>query len=285
MNMTSHWYRNAVLVLFLSAIGLTARADTGPLAGDCTDIAGTAGVITGHRIVMFGELHGTKEMPAMFARLVCAALQRGNAVSVGLELPASEQAQLDQYMASDGDSSARNALLASWFWSKGRDGRQSNAYFGMIEALRGMRHAGLPLSVFSLEDKPIKSSQYAQRRDEVMAARVRHEYETRTDTLVLTYTGNIHNMLHLPEGLSHIPAPMGLGLQDLHPVSINLTGSGGTMWNCSPECGVHGNPNPPAATSVAPTVLVLGGDNGVYSGHIDVGATTASPPAAGVDQR
>jgi hypothetical protein len=275
--MACHQYAKALLALASFVITTTAGAEVRPSTGDCTDVPGTETIITGHKIVMVGEVHGTKEMPQMFTRLVCASLLRGNPVSVGLELPSSQQAPLDQYMASDGGTSARNALLASAFWVKGKDGRQSTANFEMIEALRVLRHAGWPLAVFCLEEQPIRSQQDALRRDEVMAARVRREHEARRDALVLTYTGNIHNMLRVPERLPN-SASMGVALRDLHPISINLQGSGGTMWNCSPECGVHDAYIRPSSLSGAASVLIRGGKDGLYSGHIDVGHTTSSIP-------
>jgi hypothetical protein len=61
------------MALYLSTIANPASAQS-----DCADVRGTESIITGHRIIMVGEVHGTKEMPAMFTRLVCAALRRGN---------------------------------------------------------------------------------------------------------------------------------------------------------------------------------------------------------------
>jgi hypothetical protein len=278
--MLSHRSTTALLALFLSAITSIARAESAMATGDCTDLRGTESIFAGHRIVMVGETHGTNEMPAMFTRLVCAALRRGQVVSVGLELPSNQRELLDAYMASGGGETARKTLLASAFWTaQFQDGRRSGAYFDMVEAFRAMRGRGLSLTVFILEEQATAASDSLS-RDELMAANVKRKYQTQPDTLVLTFTGNIHNMLKIPERLPNIPTPMGAWLRGLNPVSINLTGTGGTAWDCRPQCGVHGNPPGAAPRPVAEPVLTLGADEGEYSGHLDIGYTSASPPAA-----
>jgi hypothetical protein len=78
--MACHQCAKALLALVSFVITATAGAEVRPTTGDCTDVPGTETIITGHKIVMIGEMHGTKEMPQMFMRLVCAALLRGNPV-------------------------------------------------------------------------------------------------------------------------------------------------------------------------------------------------------------
>jgi hypothetical protein len=269
----------ALLALFLSVISDIASAERLALA-DCTEVRGTESIITGHRIVMIGEVHGTKEMPATFARLVCAALLRGNIVSVGLELPSNQRKPLDDYMASDGDESARKPLLASAFWTaQFQDGRRSGAYLEMLESFRAMHRRGLPLTLFVLEEQASPSTGPLT-RDEIMAANVKQRYQGNPDTLVMTFSGNIHNMLKIPKWLPNIPTPMGVALRGLDPISINLTDAGGTVWNCQPQCGIHGHPPGPSASSPSAPALILDANAGEYSGHIDIGYTTASPPAA-----
>ncbi|WLI90330.1 hypothetical protein Q4S45_04180 [Massilia sp. R2A-15] len=270
----------ALLTLLLAAACAPASATAVTPAQDCTDIRGTESIIAGHRIVMVGELHGTKEMPAMFARLVCAALARGNAVAAGLELPAAERKPLAAFLASDGGESARRSFLATPFWKQWLpDGRSSRAYVEMVESFRAMRRRGLPLTVFVLEEQAGAVSPSTS-RDEIMAANVKRRYQANPRALVMTYSGNIHNMLNIPRYMPDLPAPMGFELRDLKPVSINLTASGGTAWNCQPECGIHAHPFGASAALVRDPALVLDAPSDAYSGHIDIGATTASPPAA-----
>ena len=260
-----------VLAFVLATLFAGASARNLPGA-DCAEIPGTAPLLSAGRIVMVGEIHGSNEMPAEFMRLVCGALQRGLAVSIGLEMADPERA-LDRYMGSSGDAAARQALLAAEHWNGPRDGRSSAAWLGMIEVFRGWRQQGLPLSVFSLKDKAVAGSV-----DQAMAARLREERAARPETLIFTYTGNVHSMLAPAPWLSP-QTPMGALVAELEPVSIDLTSDGGKFWLCAGKsrCGVTDFPATPdnGPPHVArPSVRV-----GVYTLQLNVGRTTASPPA------
>lgn len=270
----------ALVALLISVISGRAGAQGLAAIDSCSYVTGTDSIITGHRIIIIGETHGTKEMPAFFARLVCAALQRGDIVSVGLELPSNQREPLDDYLASNGSESARKSFLGSTFWTaKFQDGRRSGAYVDMVESFRAMRQRGLPLTVFVLEEQP-GTLAHPMARDQIMAANVRRQYHGNAGALVMSFSGNIHNMLKIPAWLPNIPAPMGAELRDLNPVSINLTAAGGTTWNCQPECGIHGNPPGTSATSAREPAFIPDANASEYSGHIDIGYTSASPPAA-----
>jgi hypothetical protein len=262
-----------LLALALAALSATASAGTLPSGADCAEIPGAGQALSAGRIVMVGEIHGTNEMPAAFVRLVCGALQRGQTVSVGLEMFDPDGA-LGAYMTSDGDAAARRALLAQRHWNGMRDGRSSEAWLGMIETFWTWRRGGLPLSVFALNDRS-----FAGGYDQVMAARLRQEHTAHPQALLLTYTGNVHSMLERPAGL---PAPTGTLVADLAPVSIELTSEAGQAWLCSGpgECGAHDFPampgNGPRHAAQASARA------GAYTLQINVGRITASPPAVPV---
>jgi len=257
----------------LAALSAAASGQALPAGVDCTDIPGTEPVLAAGRIVMVGELHGTNEMPAEFLRLVCSALRRGQAVSVGLEM-FDPNGALGAYMSSLGDSGARQALLAARHWNGMRDGRSSVAWLDMIETLRSWRQGGLPLTVFALYDAPGPGSY-----DQAMAARLRGERSARPGTLILTYTGNVHSMLKPVPGL---PAPMGSLVADLDPVSIGLSSEGGQSWACmgAGPCGVNEFPAQPAKGPLHAAAPAA--QTGVYTLQLNVGRMTASPPAVPV---
>jgi hypothetical protein len=150
-----------------------------------------ADYLRGHRIVMFGESHGTNEMPATFLRIVCTALKQGAKVSVGLEQPADQGQPLATYLASNGEHADRNALLQTAFWATGNDGRASVAMLDMIDGLRRLRQAGYRLAVFTMQGH---STDWHIRNDEKMADSIRTEFNARPTSLILTLSGNIHNM-------------------------------------------------------------------------------------------
>lgn len=240
----------------------------------CAEIPGTASLLSASRIVMVGEIHGSNEMPAEFMRIVCSALQRGQAVSVGLEMVDPGRA-LDAYIGSSGDAAARQALLAERHWNGMRDGRSSLAWLDMIDTFRAWRQQGLPLSVFALNDKPFTGD-----RDQAMAARLREERTARPVALILTYTGNVHSMLKRAGWMpAQMPTPMGALVADLAPVSIELTSDGGKSWMCTGpgQCGATSLPA--TLENGPPYVTRRAAQADLYTLQLNVGQTTASPPA------
>jgi hypothetical protein len=65
-------------------------------------------------ILVVGEMHGTAEAPVVIAELAARILDTSG-LTVGLEIPAQEQARLDAYLVSDGSVAAQGALLEGAF--------------------------------------------------------------------------------------------------------------------------------------------------------------------------
>jgi uncharacterized iron-regulated protein len=64
----------------------------------------------GLRSVLVGENHGTREGPAIFADLSCAAIRESNRpIVVALEM--NEQAPIDAYFRASGQGSSEKVLL------------------------------------------------------------------------------------------------------------------------------------------------------------------------------
>jgi len=262
-------------ILAIVALGsLPAQALNVPPGINCSGILGMADYLHGHRIVIFGEGHGTNEMPATFLRIVCTALQQGAEVSVGLEQPADQEQPLATYLASDGGLAARDALLQTNFWITGKDGRASVAMLDMIEGLRRLRQAGYRLTVFPMQGR---STDWHLRNDEKMADRIRAEFSARPTSLILTLSGNIHNMKTKPAWLpAEVPAAIPTYLKDLDTDTFNLTSTGGGAWDCQKECGVHFRTVQSGSQEFA---VIVSDAKDAYTGEINVGQTTASPPA------
>src|SRR5438067_1771738 len=53
----------------------------------CAPVQGSEAVLRPGRLVIFGEMHGTEEIPSFLGDLVCAAVRAHRRVHVGLELP------------------------------------------------------------------------------------------------------------------------------------------------------------------------------------------------------
>jgi hypothetical protein len=266
-------------LLILALVSLSSAVSGQDLSAglDCSEIPGTAPLLAPGRIVMVGEVHGTREMPAELLRLVCGALRRGQAVSVGLEM-ADPNGAVRAYMGSGGDAVARQALLAERHWNGMRDGRSSLAWLDMIETFRSMRQRGMPVGVFALNDRPFTGD-----RDQAMAARVREEHAAHPASLIFTYTGNVHSMLARAAWLpAQVPAPMGAQVADLDPVSIELTSEAGESWLCKgpQQCGVERMS--PTPENGPPHVARPSPKAGVYTLRLNVGPIRASLPAVPV---
>jgi len=90
--------------------------------------------------VMVGEMHGTAEMPALFANLVCQAAESGRPITVALEQDAEMQPAIDAFLTSDGGPAAHSAFLAAPMWNrKMQDGRASQAMLALYDRLRVMK--------------------------------------------------------------------------------------------------------------------------------------------------
>jgi hypothetical protein len=245
--------------------------------------------------VVFGEAHGTKEIPALFGDVVCQA-SASRTVVVALEWPQEMQASLDDYMASDGSRAARKRSLSAPFWSnRTPDGRTSQAMFDLIERLRRLRASGRPVSVKAFAPPP-ELLRFRQDYYELeMARNLAHiANDNPARPLVLVLTGNVH------AGKRRADASRGglLGavghLPPVEVVSLDAARNGGEEWACGVDkplrpgvelslkdisCGAK--PWPPSPQGVAPRGITIAPImDGMYDGVFSTGApTTASPPA------
>lgn len=97
------------------------------------------------RYLVLGEIHGTAEMPAVAAEIVCDAAQGGERVLLALELPQTEEPALQAFIAGELEGAAM--LRSRAFWQRNRDGRNSEGMFAMLQRVRDLRGAGLNVEV------------------------------------------------------------------------------------------------------------------------------------------
>lgn len=249
----------------------------------CGPVADPQRLAQSARIVLVGEMHGTHEYPALVARLACAALEHGRAVTMAFEMPSEEEARLAAYLASDGGPEARTALIAdSWFWHKVRDGRSSGAMLLLIEQARRWREAGKPVQAIAIV-MPRGGSTAPGAYDAHMAERVRQAAAATPGALLLALTGSMHSRLTPPDHPGPhgaIPTPMGVLLRDLDPVSISTAHHRGAFFGCMPDCRVHDSAD--AGLALPVPVIRPAPSRGPYTHIVDLGATSASPPAVDV---
>ncbi len=193
-----------------------------------------------HRMLVLGELHGTRETPLLVRQLVDDYSRDGAPVLLALELPRGENPTLRQYLVSDGGAAARQRLHGRAFWTvrdDQHDGRRSRDMLAMIEDLRALKAQGRVIDVVGYDVD--KSDGGNQARDNRMAAELRRLYRRVPDgARMLVLTGNVHAMLQRPAGAppEMQTRPMASLLRDLDIYSVGLGALRGHFWGCGGTC-------------------------------------------------
>lgn len=142
------------------------------------------------RILLFGEMHGTRELPQAFGEVVCQAARTAPVV-VGLEHPGSEAGRLAAVVGAAGSPEATTAVLrASPYWtSKYQYGATSEAMMALLARLAALRSAGMPIEVFVFD---VEQAAQGPDRDERMAANIARMARAHPGAQLLILTGNYH---------------------------------------------------------------------------------------------
>ncbi|MEZ5985059.1 MAG: hypothetical protein R3B94_03810 [Hyphomonas sp.] len=293
------WSAAALAGLSISACASQPEATSADMAAECGAPAGWESIAEAseHKVLIFGESHGTNEMPDAFARYVCAASAQGGKTLVLLEIDTS----YEDTFSEASDAADPHAVLVTEmpkYWSS-TDGRGSVAMLDMVERLITLRQAGRDvtigpmdqmtgwpdmkspeeLSVWLASQPPTKAQQM---RDAGMAEKIRAESEGFDRTIVLV--GNVHAR---EAELKVLPGVQLMAM--LVPDAISLFGiyDGGTSW--SNRDGLTGSVSemyrlnligaPADAMALTPERLpAYPGDVPAYDGYFSVGMLSASEP-------
>lgn len=225
----------AALVLWLT-MSVSARGQDAVAVAQVRQHAGT------HRVLVLGELHGTREMPRFVQALMEAYATEGKPLQLALELPTSENERLAAYLQSNGDAAARRALKDSPYWGVGthlHDGRRSHDMLDLIEAMRGLRAQGRDVQVYGF-DPPAANAGAPGMRDAAMAAYLRDRHAALPlSARMVVLTGNVHAMRSQPRFMDW--PPMTLLLHDLELYSVRVEARVGEFWGCTgaQRCGTR----------------------------------------------
>lgn len=249
----------------------------------------------GH-IVMIGEWHGTNEFPLLIQAVVEAAVQRAMPVIVGLEIPCSEQATLDNL--TDPDPAG---VDGSW-WRRSpefHDGRSSAAIATLVAGLAQMDSvttvamdgpwvapgSAIPMELLHLVERP---------RDETMARHLLSAIDAGTSTSSGTatrtqrpFTVVLAGSEHTTIGVDANGQPrLGRYITQWHPRTVALLGraAGGEAWslrtttdnNAPTESGPFPVPDDAELSPGAQWADQTGPDG--HHGYVHVGPVTPSPP-------
>lgn len=189
----------------------------------------------GH-LVVFGEVHGTVETPALVGEYVCSLASKGNRVTLGLEIPSEEQSRLNNYMTSNGLPSDRSKLLTGQFWTRElqrQDGRSSSAVLKLIDRARQIKVNGGNIRLVAI-DKPSAN----QSRDASMATVIKYEMAASPDADFVVLTGNVHASKAKESTFGQNFQSTAFYLIDASPITILVAFRKGTAWVCmTGSCG------------------------------------------------
>lgn len=210
-----------------------------PVAAAAERIAAEAGA---HRIVVIGEMHGTREAPAVAGELA-KRYASSEPLLVALEVSRSEHAALAAYLRSDGGAVARQRVREGRFFDvppERNDGRRTEDLLDLVETVRQLRVAGRDVAILPFDIGPDDYVD-SETRDRDMADYLRTAFKALPNGRLLVLTGNVHAMLNPPpmidDGLYQTATQL---LEDLEPFSVNLTASSGGIWACvMGSCGVR----------------------------------------------
>ena len=263
----------------------TSPSTTNP-APACTAAAPLPeGLLQASGVVLFGEIHGTQEIPSFFGEEVCAAAASPLPIEVGLEVMQSEQTRVDAFLASAGTEADIAALTSGAFWTRDmQDGRSSRAMLGLLDRLRQLKAQGAPLHVFLFDSDDFHNQ---AERDKGMADNIAAHVRSHPDAVTMALTGEVHAWKTKGAGWDPEFLPMGLHLAGagVHVVSLGRATPSGTVWTCqgpSPDdCGANGI-KPfgamPSGGTAGIELLPAPGKHG-YDGMYATPTLTASPPA------
>jgi hypothetical protein len=236
------------------------------------------------RWLLVGELHGSNEAPTAVADLVCDAVARGRNVTVALERPTSEQAELNGILTAKDLIESEQKLLELPGWrvdGQGRpDGRSSGAMLQLLIALRELHKKDADISVAAF-DAPYTGSGPGA-RDEALGNALLALGKSQPTKLIVVLTGNLHAMQAPMYGYDlaamYLPAEQ--------RISLEVTDRGGESWSDSTTggCGLHKNSVGDKGVTNSRGVFLdpALAPYGKVDGILSLGAPlTASSPAAG----
>jgi len=259
-----------------SLLAFAAWADS-HAADSCVSPVDFPDAVRAAQIVVFGEVHGTAETPALVGDFVCQLTAQGDEVLVGLEVSSAEQARIDAYLVGGDSDQAAQELLKGGFWL-GQDGRASAAMRDLLATLRRLRSDGRDVSVVAF-DAPGRGT-----RDVAMSAELLKWIRQTPHKKLVVLVGNLHALRTKGSPFDPTYESMVFYLADLAPVSLLVDFLGGSAWNCQGVCAAHAFSPKPAESQKAPGFYLDASLVEGYDGMVVLRSATPSAPVMSVTQ-
>lgn len=273
---------SCAVVLFIPFFSMYAYGSPSPplSKGDCeistpVDLS----IFADKRYLVFAEVHGTNEMPELFAEIVCQ-FAIGEPVDVAVEWPTKYFEPLNNYISGKNSNQflTPRQIAQDITSSASPDGRTSEAIVEMIEFFRTIKNRGGDLVLIPFVPSP-NDERFAGHQanyEKGLAHSILSRQSLHRRTLVLV--GNIHaqkKTYELSAGDSFEPMVTYL------PEDVTLTLAprieSGLAWNCTVECGEHPLPNRDLAGKAY--IEVFDAPKSGFDGAWLIGVVTASRPA------
>ncbi len=207
----------------------------------CRPIAGVDALFAPGRILLVGEVHGTREMPQLFVDLVCHAAAKGFDVVVGFEQPVSAGEALERYLSSRGARVDRFRIIEPRV--KYGDGTASEAMVDAFESLRKLAVETKRLTAFGFAGSPAGNGNVDYAKGIATA------HQAAPQAVVVALMGSYHNRLTREADDGGPPTGLLLRERGLDLKSIYIDFTGGTAYLRSDDgAGVR-----------TPTPLQMGG--------------------------
>jgi hypothetical protein len=267
----------------LAAVSLAASmALAVPLPGlaqECSALDAVPAAVLDAPFLVFGEVHGTSEVPAFVATYLCAATKRQRRITLAIEFPSSEQEAIDAFLASRGTPADIQRFTSTGVWRKPmQDGRTSAGMLQLVDSVRALRAGGTDIRLVAID-----GDAQGPRRESLMAENLRTELRKDGGRQVLALIGGLHAIRNKGKRADPNYESAVYLLADQHPLSLTVGTAGGTAWICQggTPASCHAATWDINRVSPAPaTPFSLAPPSAQFDGVFFVGATTASPPAA-----
>jgi len=217
-------------------IGFVLLIHSGFVSGQtCNELpAQLLKLLTPGNILLFGEMHGTKQMPEHFYDVICTASESDTQVNIGIEVPFELTKDIQKFINTSNHSDIDLEFLKHTFWSgEYQDGRASQAMFELMHKIRILNLTNNNIQIFTFDHNT------PNKRDKLMASTFISNINTNKLTLALS--GNIHSRTVHGRPWDKEEKNMGAFIKEnyINTHSIYFSYSSGDAWVCMPNCGVH----------------------------------------------
>ena len=238
---------------------------------NATDSDAFTGFALNKKVIVVGEIHGTKEVPLFVLSMLEQLKKNKKPLTLAIEVNSDYQGEFDNYVRT-GDFSKILSLENFTY----PDGRSSEAMRKLIE---GARHLGVKLVCFDIAI----NTDAKLNRDSLMGVNLAHAFD---GNQMVVITGNLHANLQegywRPNFRSAIYYLNSLSKLNDSLVSLNTYFGGGTTWCCMADgCKEHDAGKMNVGNKHGFTnfiALYEGAHPSGYTGYVYFDSVTASPP-------